>query len=67
MTPLANIVERALWTGIQTGTALLSADGLGWLNADPLAMLATAGVATILSALKTLAQERLKYLGDGNE
>lgn len=60
---ILNLAERAIWTGVQTGLALLSADGLGWLNADPLAMLATAGVAAGISALKTFSQYRLAALG----
>lgn len=62
MTPFINTLERALWTGAQTGVAILSADGFGWIQANPGAILATAGVASLLSAIKTMAQERLKYL-----
>lgn len=62
MTPFFNTLERALWTGAQTGVAILSADGLGWIEASPQATLAVAGVASLLSAIKTMAHERLKYL-----
>lgn len=58
-----NLIERAAWTGVQSGLAILSADGFGWLTASPGAMLATAGVAAAISALKTLSQDRLRMLG----
>ena len=58
----ANLLERAAWTGVQSGLAILTADGFGWLQASPGEMLATAAVAAGLSALKTLAQYRLAAL-----
>lgn len=63
MTPIQNLLERALWTGVQSALAILTADGFGWIQAETWAMLACAGVAGALSALKTLSQERLVALG----
>lgn len=62
MSNLANLVERAAWTAVQSFCALLSADGFGWLDAAPWQYIATAAVASVLSALKTLAQGRLQEL-----
>lgn len=65
MTPFANMLERALWTGLQTGIAVLTADGLGWYSSEAWQTAAVAGIAAALSAFKTIAQERMAYL-DGN-
>lgn len=60
-----NMLERSAWTGIQTGIGILTANGLGWLEAEAWAMAATALVASLLSALKTLARDRLAVLENG--
>ena len=52
---LANWLERTLWTAVQSFLAIFVITDLSTLTAA-----ATAGGAALLSALKTLAQERLK-------
>lgn len=59
---MRNLLERALWTGVQAGLALLTVEGLGVLDATAVQQLAVAGIAAVLSALKTLAVERLAVL-----
>jgi hypothetical protein len=53
-----NLLERALWTGVQAGLAVLTVEGLTSMDATPLELLSIAGVSAGLSALKTLAVER---------
>ena len=52
---LANWLERTLWTAAQSFLAIFVITDLSTLTAA-----ATAGGAAPLSAVKTLAQERLK-------
>jgi hypothetical protein len=52
---LSNWLERTLWTASQSFLAIFVITDLSTLKAA-----ATAGGAALLSALKTLAQERLK-------
>lgn len=59
---MRNLLERALWTGVQAGLALLTVEGLGVLDATAVQQLVVAGIAAVLSALKTLAVERLAVL-----
>ena len=59
---MRNLLERALWTGIQSGLAMLTLEGLSAFDASALETLAVAGVATALSAIKTIAVERLAIL-----
>lgn len=59
---MRNLLERALWTGVQSGLALLTIDALTPLNHNALEALSIAGVAAALSALKTLASDRLEDL-----
>lgn len=62
---MRNTIERALWTAVQTFTALISLDGLMETFTLPTGqMLLASLVASALSAVKTMAQERLRYLGD---
>lgn len=60
-----NLLERAIWTGVQSGLALLTLEGLSTFDATALETLAVAGVAAALSALKTIAVERLAALKAG--
>lgn len=62
---MMNTIERALWTGVQTFVGILAADGFGWLQAETWAIMATAGMAAVVSALKTLSQDRLQALETG--
>lgn len=55
-----NIAERAAWTFVQAAAAYLVAAGTDLLRGDVWAGAALAGVAAILSLIKTIAQERLK-------
>ncbi len=64
---MMNLIERALWTGVQSGLALLSVDSLFDMGIDPFQTLAVAGVATLLSAIKTFSQGRLLALGGSND
>lgn len=59
---MRNLLERALWTGVQSGLAMLTLEGLTAFDASALETLAVAGVAMALSALKTVAVERLAAL-----
>lgn len=59
---MRNILERALWTGVQSGLAMITVDGFFGSGADPINTLAVAGVAMALSALKTMSQDRLAIL-----
>ena len=52
---MANWIERTFWTATQSFLAIFDITDLSTLTAA-----ATAGGAALLSALKTLAQERLK-------
>lgn len=58
----ANLIERALWTGIQTALGLLTVEGLSQFDVTALESLQVAGVAMVLSALKTIAVERMAAL-----
>lgn len=57
-----NLLERSLWTGVQSALALLTLEGISTFDATALETLAVAGVALGLSMLKTLAVERLAIL-----
>ena len=59
---MTNLIERAVWTGLQTGLAILSVEALTPMDASATQLLLAAGVATVLSALKTFSQERLSQL-----
>lgn len=59
---MKNLLERAIWTGVQTGLAILTVEGLTTFDASAIQLLATAGIAAGLSALKTLAVERMAAL-----
>lgn len=59
---MRNLIERAIWTGIQTGLAIVTVDGLTAADADPRATLTAAVVAAVLSAVKTMAVGRLNTL-----
>ena len=59
---MRNLLERALWTGVQSGIAMLTLEGLSTFDATALETLAVAGVAMALSAIKTVAVERLAVL-----
>jgi hypothetical protein len=52
---IADWAERTVWTAVQSFLAIFVITDLSTLTAA-----ATAGGAALLSALKTLAQERLK-------
>lgn len=60
-----NLIERAFWTAVQTALAIVTVDGLVGLDAGAAELLLTAGIAAVLSALKTLAVERLAVLQKG--
>lgn len=62
---MLNLLERALWTGVQAGVALLTVEGLTSLDASAGEMLITAGIAAGISALKTLAVERSAQINAG--
>lgn len=57
-----NIAERALWTGVQTGLAIVTVEAITPLSASSGQVLLAAAVATTLSGLKTFSQERLAQL-----
>ena len=59
---MRNVIERAVWTGIQSGLAVVTVEGLVGAGADLQNALLVAGVATLLSALKTISQDRLTVL-----
>tara|TARA_R100000995_G_scaffold17867_1_gene7181 strand:+ start:6532 stop:6720 length:189 start_codon:yes stop_codon:yes gene_type:complete len=52
---ITNWVERTVWTAAQSFLAIFVVTDLSTLKSA-----ATAGVAALLSAVKSLAQERLK-------
>lgn len=54
------IAERSLWTAIESGLAILTAEAV--LDVT-MPLLATAGIATGLSFVKNLAVQRLQVLG----
>lgn len=58
---MRNLLERSLWTGVQTGLALVTVEGLTG-GVDARMTLTVALVASALSALKTLAVGRLNIL-----
>lgn len=64
---MSNLLERAVWTGVQSGLALVTVEGLFGSGADPVHTIVVAGVASGLSALKTFSQERLATLREGEE
>jgi hypothetical protein len=56
---LKDVVERCVWTAIETATAVLVAAGTGWLEAS---VWQTAGVtagAAVLSVIKNVATTKL--------
>jgi len=55
--------ERALSTAAQTAVALLTVDGLGLLDVDWTATASAAGLAALVSVLKSLVATRS---GDGS-
>lgn len=59
---MRNLLERALWTGVQSALAILSLEALSSLDASAVEVLIASGIAAVLSALKTLAVERLAVL-----
>lgn len=61
---MRDLLERSLWTGVQSGLGLLTIEGLTAFDASALETLAVAGVAALLSALKTLSKGRLARLKD---
>jgi hypothetical protein len=58
-----NLLERSLWTGVQTALAIITVEGLTAFDASSLDILITAGVAAFIAALKVLSTERLGELG----
>jgi hypothetical protein len=56
------MLERALWTGVQSGVALVTVDALVGGSADLKHALFVAGVAAGFSALKTFSKDRLDHL-----
>lgn len=60
---LMRVVEKSVWTGIQTGIAFITIGGFVGDGAEPLVMLMTAGTAAVLSTIKNLARERQAILG----
>jgi hypothetical protein len=59
---MLNLLERALWTGVQAGLAVITVEGLMGLDATAAEMLVVAAIAAGISALKTLAVERSQVL-----
>lgn len=59
---MSNLAERAIWTFIQSSTALIGIDALFGGDQDPIRILAVAATAGALSALKTISLERLEAL-----
>ncbi len=57
------VVEKAIWTGVQSGLAMLTVPGLLGHDSDPKVMLITAAAAAAISAIKNLAAERQGILG----
>jgi len=55
--------ERAISTAAQTAVALLSVDGLGLLDVDWTATASAAGLAALVSVLKSIVASRS---GDGS-
>ena len=54
---MRNTIERAVWTGVQSGIAVLVVVDTNLGEA-----LAVAGLAAAISALKTISQDRLAVL-----
>ena len=59
---MRNIIERAVWTAIQSGVAVVTVEGLVGGGADLKNALLVAGIAALLSALKTISKDRLAFL-----
>ncbi len=59
---MRNTIERAVWTGIQSGLAVITVEGVVGGGPDLTNALMVAGVAAFLSALKTVSQDRLATL-----
>jgi hypothetical protein len=59
---MRNLLERSIWTGIETGTALVAVSDLIGLEATPQQSLAVAGAAAVLAALKVFSTGRLAVL-----
>jgi hypothetical protein len=62
MKNLANMLERAAWTFIQTAASLVIVGGLLDLTVPTLQLALLAGGASALSVVKTYAQDRLRAL-----
>lgn len=57
-----DLLERSLWTGVETGLGILTADSFGWITASPAETLTVAGIATLLTSFKVFANQRLESL-----
>lgn len=55
-----DVLERAGWTFLQTFLSVLLVSEIGWLTADALKVAAIAGLAAVLSLVKTVAVQKLK-------
>lgn len=64
---MIDLIERSVWTGVQTGLGILTVDSLTTFDATAVEALAVAGVAAGLSALKTFSKHRLDALKESRE
>ena len=54
-----DILTRAAWTFVRSFVGALAIDQAGWANLDALQVAALAGVAAVLSLIKTIAAQQL--------
>lgn len=50
---------RSLWTAVQTGTAVVVAAGLGWIDADVWQMAGMAAGGGVVSVVKNYVSQKL--------
>lgn len=56
---LEALVWRSFWTAIQTGTAVVVAAGLDWIDINVWQLAGTAAVGGVLSVVKNYASQKL--------
>lgn len=59
-----DLAERALWTFAQSASALVAAAGLDWVDVGVWKAAGVAGVAAVLSMVKTVAKAKYEEGSD---
>lgn len=61
-----NTLERAVWTSLQVPAVVAVLDSISALDAPASAIIWSAVGGFVISAVKTVGQERLRYLRGGD-